>query len=318
MKEIKNPEATGLVLNLIARYAAGKSENEYDKAVGAALGNDAAVKQSVQQIVDAMRKKPEVMKGLSKEVADNPIQLFAANKYKTVFSKLKPSVQVETHQTDEPVLNTKKAENNSFANVSIRLFYRGIKCLEETSEASASDEPYLITSVIDSNNHVNTVLNPFGQTSYEDVDAGEKRVGPEIALYNGKARDLTLIATMMEHDQGDPNAYRGYIDAIVKASAAALAAATGIAIPQIVQDILTDIINFIFGTEDDLIETDTRFLSKSQLITWSTAALKTKEKENMFGQEIDMPAPMGYHFRTWHVGDGGRYRAYYRVREGEN
>lgn len=318
MKEVKNPEATGLVLNLIARYAAGKSENEFDKAVATALGNDATVKQSVRQIIDAMQKKPEVMKVLSKEVAADPIQVFSADKYKAVFGKLKPPVQIDRPEIDEPVTNNKAKENVSSANVNIRLFYRGLKCLEETSEASASDEPYLITSVVDSNQNVKTVLNPFGQTSYTDVDAGEKRVGPEIALYTGKARDLTLISTMMEHDQGDPKAYRGYIDAVVKGSAAALATATGIAIPQIIQDILTDIINVLFGTDDDLIETDSRFLDKSQLIIWSKAALKTKEKENMFGQEVNMPAPMGYHFRTWHIGDGGRYRAYYRVREGEN
>ena len=200
----------------------------------------------------------------------------------------------------------------------IRIFYRGLLCREETSESSASDEPYLITSIVDSDLKVKTVTHPLLEKSYTDVDAGEKRVGPEVPIYNGKAKDLTLIAIMMEHDHGDPKKFHGIIDAAVKAAAAAIAAGTGVVIPEAVTDAVTDIINLLFGTEDDLIEQDYRFFEKARLIDWTKAELKTKEKINIAGQEVEIPAAMGYHFRTVHRGDGGAYRAYYRVLNGEN
>lgn len=315
MTTMINPESTGLILNLIARYSEGKSENKYDRAVKDALEGDPASKQSVKKIVEALKTKPAVIRLLPKEMTINPAHTLAEEKFTTAFKKFQLLPQNKLLNDDAP--NVKFSGGNGTA-TNIRLFYRGIKCLEETSESSASDEPYLITSVVDSDLKVKTVRNPYTQTSYTDVDAGEKRVGPEVAIYNGKAKDLTLIAVMMEYDYGNPEEFKQTIDLIVKASAAAVKAGTGITIPQAITDILTDIINALFGTEDDLIETDTRLIEKSQLITWSKAALKTKEKETLFGKEIEMPAPMGYHFRTWHVGDGGRYRAYYCVRPEEN
>ncbi len=87
MNKIKNPESVGLILNLMARYANGKSENEFDKAVGSALGNDPAVKQSVRQIVEAMRRKPEVMRVLPKEVAENPTSRLFRRKIQNCFSQ---------------------------------------------------------------------------------------------------------------------------------------------------------------------------------------------------------------------------------------
>ena len=322
MNEIKNPESVGLVFNLMARYAEGKSENEFDKAVAAALGNDPAVKQTVRQIVEAMRKKPEVMRILPKEVGENPTHLFQAVKYQTAFRKLNVSFKSENRDNDgnphervDPPPHLEVRHGTSAPD--IRIFYRGLKCITETSDGSASDEPYLITSVVDSNSNVHTVKHPFGEESYTDVDAGEKRVGPEVAIYNGKAQDLTIIGVMMEHDFGDPNHFRGAIDSAVKAAAAAFKVGTGISIPEAVTDLFADVINLFFGSEDDIIGQASKFCEKANLIAWSKAPLKTKEKETLYGKEIDMPAAMGYHFRTWHNGDGGAYRAYYQVREGK-
>jgi len=321
MNEINNPESVGLVFNLMARYADGKSENEFDRAVGAALGNDPTVKQTVRQLVEAVRKKPEVMRLLPKEVSENPTHLFQVDNYQTAFRKLHVSFKTRNRDNngnaDERDDHPPHLEARSGANTpDIRIFYRGLKCVTETSDGSASDEPYLITSVVDSNWHVHTVKHPFSEESYTDVDAGEKRVGPEIAIYNGKAQDLTLIGVMMEHDFGDPNHFRGAIDSAVKTAAAALKIGTGISIPGVITDLLADIINLFFGAEDDTIGSAYRTCEKANLIAWSKAPLKTKEKETFFGKEMEMPAAMGYHFRTWHNGDGGAYRAYYRVKEG--
>ena len=316
MKTIKNPELAGLIINLMARYAEGKIENEFDQAVSTVLGDDAATKQSIKKTIEAMKKKPEVMRLLPKPVADNPLQVFPVENFKAAIGKLKLSANV----TGENGENGKKSVPVKTVTAApiVRIFYRGLLCADETSEASASDEPYLITSIVDSNLKVSTTTHPLMGKSYTDVDAGEEREGPEVAIYNGRAKDLTVIAVMMEHDHGDPKYFHGLIDAAVKATAAAIAAGTGVVLPAAVTDAVTDIINLLFGTEDDLIEQDSRFFEKNRLINWTQEPLKTKEKIKLGDSELEMPAPMGYHFRTIHQGDGGAYRAYYRVRKGEN
>jgi hypothetical protein len=318
MKEIKNPESIGLILNLMARYAEGKSEHEFDKAVGAALGSEPAVKQSVKQMIERLRKNQEVMSLLPKDTIDNPGRRISGEIYKAAFHNLKALSNGNGSNTmpriEDEDLTARNGKVKLKVTPDIRIFYRGLLCLNETSESSASDEPYLITSVVDSNLKVKTVCHPFGEETYTDVDAGEKRVGPEVVIYNGKAQDLTLIAIMMENDYGDPNHFRGEIDAGIKAAAAAIAAGTGVAIPGAILGVLADIVNVLFGTEDDVIEKTTRSFDKEQLVAWLKEPLKTKEKITLGGKEFDLPAAINYHFRTSHRGDGGAYRAYYRIK----
>ena len=93
--------------------------------------------------------------------------------------------------------------------------YAGLVCFEETTsdQSSDSDEPYVIFGV----------LSPAGGSTlasqvYEPgdgIDDGDW-VRDRIELFRGKPGGLVLSTTVMEHDYGDPNAYKKQIEDGVK------------------------------------------------------------------------------------------------------
>lgn len=321
--KLQNPEAVGLLLNLIARYAEGVPEGdktEYDTAVANALAGDARAKATAQRLIGRLKQKPEAVRALPVEFEGLTARAHPAAKYKLAFSKKfarAPDPDDEVAKTPPP--RQPKSISEVILPPVVRIFYRGLKCFVETDDGSASDEPYLITSVVDSNRKVTTVRHPFvGAKSYEGVDANETRAGPEVTIYNGRARDVAVVAVMMEHDFGDPNHWRDEIDLAVKAAAAATTAATGIPIPSEITDVITDFFNWLTGSEDDQVQQVNRFLSKNQLISMANSPLMTTETLRIpsLPPIPNVPAPFRYHFRTRHVGDGGHYQAYYRVVKG--
>ncbi len=186
----------------------------------------------------------------------------------------------------------------------ITLRYKGLNCFGETDELSGSDEIYLITvvtSVEGGRAVVRTEKHPVGISVYEDVDKGASFGGPIAPCYSGEARPLSLVVTLMEQDEGDPNAFRDRIDAVVKAGAAA-SAAEGVPIPEIGQKLLGDVANAVIGSGDDVI-------SQVALTFEPDALIAEARKPRLREQEVE------HTFFTFHSGQGATYKAYFDIVE---
>lgn len=93
-------------------------------------------------------------------------------------------------------------------------------CFGETDwdQGSSSDEPYAIFAL----------ASPDGTWAartrvYDDVDGGEAR--PDLAeLYRGKAGGLVIDTRVMEHAEGDPDAYLNEVNAAVGLAASGVTA----------------------------------------------------------------------------------------------
>jgi hypothetical protein len=199
--------------------------------------------------------------------------------------------------------------------------YQGLFCQKETSwdRGSWSDEPYLITSAVhiqaDGQNVVRTETHPVtGDHYYDDVDDTDERIGPVAASWAGYADPVSLVVSVFEHDDGDPDAYHDEVDAIVKAAiavatyfyppAAALAALSGI---------IGDAFNWLLGSGDDLISTETVVLPQALLESYSTqgyTGVYQGYKIVWSGTQVKLVPFMthlNYHFITEHKGSGADY-----------
>ena len=189
------------------------------------------------------------------------------------------------------------------------LRYRGLYCQEETTwdQASWSDEVYVITSAvhIDANGHnvVRTEALPTAQSHawYDDVDSGEVRVGPVAACWRGNSDPVSLTAVVYEHDQGDPNAYKNEVHVAVSAAIAVLIAeyppAAALAA---LEPVITDAINWLLDTGDDLIESQT-VVNRRDVLEWYAG-----QTDNIYiahNKSTNLP----YHFVTTHRGGGATY-----------
>ncbi|RWR24277.1 hypothetical protein D8Y24_05610 [Agrococcus lahaulensis] len=187
--------------------------------------------------------------------------------------------------------------------------YRGLWCEDETTWdwVSWADEIYVITSAVhveNGENVVRTERHPVADDErwYEDVDSDEARLGPIAACWHGRADTVSLTAVVMEHDMGDPDAYREEIDALVKAALAVLAYFyPPAALAQLLSSTITDAVNWLLDTADDPIETQTVVHSSGML-----EALSTSYRGTYLG-EGQRHTGLEYHFLTNHAGGGARY-----------
>ncbi len=208
--------------------------------------------------------------------------------------------------------------------------YVGLFCQNET-DGPGSDEIYVLTSAIHINDGQNVVTNairnpvnyPDG-AYYGDVDREEGREGPVTAAWSGNPDTVSLVVVVMEHDQGDPDAYRDEIDLAVKA---AIAVATRLyppaAVLALVEEQIVDVINWLFGTDDDIISTETVVLERAQLEDYARQSrayyMGTKTEVVLGGGggfgggfgTITTTSPLTthlfQHFVTKHYGDGAEY-----------
>ena len=196
------------------------------------------------------------------------------------------------------------------------IIYNGLWCEEETTwdRGSWHDEIYLITSTVhlDASN-TNIVSppeqHPMGQTEpwYTDVDSDEVRIGPVAACWRGNGDPVSLTVVLFEHDEGDPNAYKEQIDALLKA---AIAIAGSIYNPlwglALFESSIADGINWLLDTGDDMIETQT-VVNPRILLDYYAARYTdpyyagTRETGLLF------------HFTTTHRGDGATYVCCFEV-----
>jgi hypothetical protein len=152
------------------------------------------------------------------------------------------------------------------------LMYTGLYCRKRTGDRGwfgPSDEPYVITSavtVVNGDNIIRTERHPIGDPDkrYGDVDSSEFREGPNAACWSGVESEISLVVTVMENDEGDPDAYKDEIGLIVEL-AADVAKIYGVPIPDALQQLAVNAINWVIDSEDDNIGTETLILSPFSL-----------------------------------------------------
>lgn len=206
--------------------------------------------------------------------------------------------------------------------------YQGVFCQEETSwdRGSSSDEIYIITSVVHidaaGENITRTERHPQGQGAasyYGDLDDLDERYGPVAAAWQGYSEHpVSVTSVLFEHDEGDPDAYRDEVDAIVKVTIAVLSKLyPPAAVLALAHDTITDAVNWLLGTGDDVISTETVVLPLSTLelyssLQWSFYIGERRIPVIVNGQTRGFQvAPystsLPYHFFTLHQGSGARY-----------
>ena len=85
--------------------------------------------------------------------------------------------------------------------------------------------------------------------------------------------ETAITATVMEHDEGDPDKYRDKIHALATA-AQAFALSKGIPIPDVAVDIVTDLVNGLLDTGDDNLGTTAVVIDPVQMVWLAQQPLK--------------------------------------------
>lgn len=193
---------------------------------------------------------------------------------------------------------------------SYQIHYEGMYCREETGwdRFSWSDEIYAVTSAVwisadGQQNPDRTEKHPTDAEAYGDVDAGEVRRGPVASCWAGSLFPVSLTVVAWEHDEGDPNAYRDEVAAIVKAALTVASilypGATAVLVLEAASGIITDGINWILDTGDDQIgiaHTEVFEQSTLEELGKRPAAPYPGTQEKLWG-----------HFFSTHKGSGAEY-----------
>ena len=193
-----------------------------------------------------------------------------------------------------------------------RIDFAGIYCQKEASsdwDLSNEDEPYVIISVYKPYEEPwtrRTLIYEGANINGEEIDSGDDwgplptplaifgKSGPEVA------QEIGILAVMMEHDKGDPNAYRDKINLLVKAGQA-VAAAKGYSVPDAVANLVTEAINSLLGTADDNLGAGTFVLQPNAFAYYAQQPL------THFKVQLD------YHFPIYHTNGDAKYFSFYRI-----
>jgi len=189
-----------------------------------------------------------------------------------------------------------------------RIDFAGIYCQKETKidGASSEDEPYVIFAATDG-------FKTWSKRSdiFPDVDTGNARAPlPAFLSLFGEtgpepSRDLAIITTVMDHDQGDPDHYRNVIHGFVEAGRA-LAAAYGYPVPEFVSNLVGDAINWFVDTGDDKIGT--------QSVVFEAGAfhsLALSPQKSFKGLSYNILSPIHTGDEWW---NGAKYNVMYNIR----
>jgi hypothetical protein len=196
----------------------------------------------------------------------------------------------EIHWTPEGGAKVKLYE------VNVEIWFSGFKCLDESSEWSGSDEPYMFLGVSTSGQ---------AQTPYETGEIGGVDKGDIIRtaarLYSGIAQDVILAVVIRESDHGDPKAYSGTFKSILDAGNVALGAKTGVTVPGNILQLVSDGLSSLAGASDDTVGRRADLLTRDYLMQMVNKA-----------EGGDPVADF-----TWDMGssDEGIYRLYFFVKK---
>jgi hypothetical protein len=192
----------------------------------------------------------------------------------------------------------------------VAIRFVGFHCFGETSEISASDEPYFAFGVLPMNvEQRGTVKTRI----YEDVDAGES-VADQLELYRGEPSGVVIAVNLAEHDEGDPEKYKEHVDEAVDKAADGVTAALGeipaagpafAFIAQVAFFVagpdLKRRVNELLGTDDDHVGSVNVMLSTKDLVQLTRTL--SPSFEGIFAQ-FESPLISG---------DGASYKAYFEV-----
>jgi hypothetical protein len=171
--------------------------------------------------------------------------------------------------------------------------YTGLMCFGESDQdqSSDSDEPYVLLGVASPESTIET-----RSQIYEDVDDTESR--PEfLEIYRGKPLGLAIPMRLMEHDLGDPDAYKAEVAKFVEETFnAAAAASTQVpyigpvlaAIVPLLKKPTAEFLNATLGTGDDLIGSAVITLTPKQLVV--LAARTPASSFNGLTYKVESPA----------------------------
>lgn len=191
---------------------------------------------------------------------------------------------------------------------SIQVRYRGTNCFAESDELSGQDETYVVATTVGPNRDATVSV----RSPIIDVDAGGS-FPDALLVYQGTPAGIgALTVTMAEHDTGNPDEYRGQIEAGVRLAMnglAAAVAATGVgltvsgialALANAGAGPIANAINDAIDSGDDTIGTAVFPLAPKALISLARAPLQ---------RERDVE----FHLATPLLTGEGAYKAYFDV-----
>ncbi|KUJ70925.1 hypothetical protein ACZ90_01065 [Streptomyces albus subsp. albus] len=315
----RHPEAAGAIINGIARYGAGlPAGTKIDDAVVKAFASLPNGRQVAQRMTQNFQRLPKAQRAKAYGELGFVGAVNLGNvRVDQILKNLKPVVKLRRDDVG-PAQPPPPNPTDFFT-----LSFTGIYCRDETDwdRFSNSDEAYVITSVVqvvDGDNVVRTEKHPVSQVEYGDLDSGEWRTGPIAACWAGREDEISLVTAFFERDEGNPNAYREEIHAIVKLAALAAEAWAGVSVPIAVQELAEDLIVALIGSADDLIETDYRVIGGPAMRLYAAtpvAAYRNTRmaiKPNFSIAQEPVVTDIPHHFATSHKGGGAEYFTCFR------
>ncbi|HZH91885.1 MAG TPA: hypothetical protein VEX70_14860 [Pyrinomonadaceae bacterium] len=168
--------------------------------------------------------------------------------------------------------------------MSLRVRLKSIKCVREINEESASEEAYVLVTAVRLNRTLLDIdtfnLRVFRYGVWDNFDEGEVAniFEPPFWGLNSVPDELTnvgdviFIISLMENDNGDPDAYRQYVEAAASASLGATIGETNRAVRAdrlilSIRDALNGLnLPIPFALDDDHIGTEILRLNNSDLV----------------------------------------------------
>jgi hypothetical protein len=189
------------------------------------------------------------------------------------------------------------------------IHYTGIVCFGETDELSGSDEPYVVMGLI--NPTATWVIQSRIYEGDEAVDAGESR--PDlIEIYRGKPLGLTISVLLMEHDEGDPNAYKDIVLSAVGGAFAGvttlttLIPAVGPVIATVAGPILAavtpkvgEFLNDLLDFGDNKIDQTTLAVTPKQMVVLAARTVNSEERGVSFKLVTPLLSGLGASYKVY-------------------
>ena len=322
---LRNPVAVATIIDLIHWYSQGSSpKTKLERAVLQGLSKtdpDRSVSQRMVENFSTISSKHKTP--IFGRFVPGKLRAIPENELKQAFTRPQRTFLIEDDVSlgDPPQFPP---------DTQFTIDYMGIYCKERTGDRffSPSDEPYVITVSVSTEGGTNverSELHPFGDPDkrYGDVDDGESRKGPIAVCWAGvePVREISIVTSVIEHDEGDQDAYRDEIETVVNAIAE-IAILYGVSIPESIQSLAVDVFTWLSGSSDDEIGTQVVILTPAWIRRW--AALPTRKfsekrivkKPKGFmtyvEEEVTDNTDIDFHFASRHTKDG-EYVVLYRV-----
>jgi hypothetical protein len=330
LKTPTNPEALGLLVSLLARYAIdAPNKTELERKFDAAVAEEPGTRATAQRLIDNFNRIPVNLRlqHLS-DLATPKLTSFPQAQFEAAI-KAMPVVTVNTviHADDVQPIPLPPPGNEL-----ITLNFAGIYCSDDTDDQFFGnvDQIYVITNVVevrDGTNEQTDTLHPLGLGKYEGVEKGEFRNGPLAACAPRRGPNIvSLVCTVMENDFGDPDHYKEEIALVVTTAFAVIGILNpGVKLAALLAAIdllLIEAINWLIDTDDDMvgdpqttiIEVDTlRRLARENPRLFVGKRRKLVSVQPPRFEVVDDPTEILHHFATTHSG-GGKYNVCFRLK----